>query len=428
LKTSIIPRLFILLFIFFITGNIKAQESNTELDSLRKDAVRLFIDCRYCDMNYVRREIPYVNYVRDVKEAQVYVLVTRQNTGSGGSEYTFSFSGQEKFEGMNDKLIYASRPDDTRDHTREGRVQMLKMGLMRYVAKTPIFKDVQIRHQGRSATEEVTDKWNNWVFELETRPRFELEESRRETSFWNSVSAVKITPEWKIEMDFDHGFSRTKYSYEDSTYIKDKNSKSLDNLIVKSLGEHWSVGAKLDISSSTFSNTKLKYDFYPSIEYNIFPYSESTHRQLRLLYGLGYSYNRYNDTTIYNKIANKLFEQELQIAYRIQEKWGSVNVSLDLSNFLHDFEKNMIELDGYISIRIVKGLSFRVIGSAARIRNQLSLVKGELSEADILLELQELATGYNFEGSVGITYTFGSIYNNIVNPRFGNGVGYRRYF
>lgn len=428
MRKSIIFRLFILLFIFFITGNIKAQESNTELDSLRKNAVRLYIDCRYCDMNYVRREIPYVNYVRDVKEAQVYVLVTRQNTGSGGSEYTLSFSGQEKFKGMNDTLIFASRPDDTRNHTREGRVQMLKMGLMRYVAKTPIFKEVQIRHQGRLATEEVTDKWNNWVFEFEIRPRFELEESRKEISFRNSVSVVKITPEWKIEMDFDHGFSRTKYSYEDSTYIKDKNSKSLDNLIVKSLGEHWSVGAKLDISSSTFSNTKLNYDFYPSIEYNIFPYSESTHRQLRLLYGLGYLNNRYNDTTIYNKITDKLFGQELQIAYRMQEKWGSVNVSIELSNFLHDFEKNMIELEGYISIRIVKGLSFHIIGSAARIRNQLSLVKKELSEADILLELQELATGYNFEGSVGITYTFGSIYNNIVNPRFGSGGSYRRYF
>ncbi|MCK4344431.1 MAG: hypothetical protein KAX05_04035 [Bacteroidales bacterium] len=425
---SIIPRLFILLFIFFITGNIKAQESNTELDSLRKDAVRLFIDCRYCDMNYVRREIPYVNYVRDVREAQVYVLVTRQSTGSGGSEYTFSFLGQEEFEGMNDTLIYASRPDDTRENTREGRTQMLRMGLMRYVAKTPIFEEVQISHKGRSVPEEVTDKWNYWVFELETRPRFELEESRKEIDLDNSVSAVKITPEWKIEMDFDHNFTRTTYNFEDTIYIEDKSSKSLRNLIVKSIGEHWSVGARFDISSSTFRNTKLNYDFFPSIEYNIFPYSESTRRQLRFLYGLGYSYNEYYDTTIFDKITDKLLKHQLQIAYQVQEKWGSINISLEGSNYFNDFKKNRLELEGFINIRIVKGLSFNIRGNVARIRDQLSLVKGEVSEADILLELQELATGYSIDGGIGFTYTFGSIYNNIVNPRFGSGRGFRRFF
>lgn len=430
MNRSIIFQLFVLLLICFITENTKAQESNTEPDSLRKDAVRIFIDCRFCDMNYIRREIPYVNYVRDVKEAQVYVLETRQSTGSGGSEYTFTFLGQKKFEGMNDTLVYASRPDDTRDHTREGRTQMLRMGLMRYVAKTPIFEEVEIRHIGRSVPEEVTDKWNYWIFELETRPRLELEETRKEIDIHNSVSAVKITPEWKIEMDFNHSFTRTKYTMveEDDTikYTEDKSDKSLRNLIVKSLGEHWSLGARFDISSSTFRNTKINYDFYPSIEYNIFPYSESTHRQLRLLYGIGYSYNKYIDTTIYNKIEESLFGQKLELAYQVQKKWGSVNVSLEGSNYFHDFKKNRLELEGFINIRIVKGLSFNIRGGVARIRNQLSLVPEELSEADILLDLQELATKYSIDGGIGFTYTFGSIYNNIVNPRFGSGEDFFR--
>jgi len=49
-----------------------AQEPQSKSDSLRKDAVKLFIDCFFCDMNYIRREIPYVNYVRDVNEAELY--------------------------------------------------------------------------------------------------------------------------------------------------------------------------------------------------------------------------------------------------------------------------------------------------------------------------------------------------------------------
>ena len=64
-------------------------------------------------------------------------------------------------------------------------------------------------------------------------------------------------------------------------------------------------------------------------------------------------------------------------------------------------------------------------GEVARVNDQLSLVKGEASEAEILLQLQELETSYNLNARMGITYTFGSIYNNIVNPRFGNG---RRFY
>jgi len=170
----------------------------------------------------------------------------------------------------------------------------------------------------------------------------------------------------------------------------------------------------------------LNYEIYPSIEYNIFPYSQSTRRQLRLLYGIGYIYNKYNDTTIYNKIEENLFGQKLEIAYQVQEKWGSVNVSLEGSNYFYDFSKNKIALEGFVNIRITKGLSLSVFGSVGRIHDQLSLIKGEVSEADILLQLRELASEYSIDGGIGLTYTFGSIYSNIVNPRFGGGGNFYR--
>ena len=155
------------------------------------------------------------------------------------------------------------------------------------------------------------------------------------------------------------------------------------------MGEHWSVGNRLNLLTSTFSNMKFNATVLPSIEYNLFPYSESTHHQLRFLYGIGISINQYNDTTIYNKIDENLGQHELQIAYQIQEKWGSINVSIEGSNYLNDFTKNKIELNGMVSVRIIKGLSVRLWGGVARIRNQLSLVRGEVSEADLLLQLQE---------------------------------------
>lgn len=412
----------LLMFVAFLSS---AQHQEEPQDSLRKDAVKLFIDCRFCDMNYIRREIPYVNYVRDVKEAEVYLRISSESTGSGGRQYTLIFVGQEKFEGLNDTLTYAARPDDTRDFRREGRVNMMKMGLMRYVARTPIYKEVNIDHSGIIEEEEVVDKWNNWVFEIETRPNFESEESFKEFRFDNSIVANKITPEWKIEFELEHELNRTKYIYDDDTITKDRTEIQFKNLVVKSLGEHWSIGNRLNLLTSSFSNINFNATILPSIEYNLYPYSESTHRQLRFLYGIGVSLNQYNDTTIFNEIKENLGQHQLQIAYQIQEKWGSINISLEGSNYLHDFSKNRIELEGMISVRIVKGLSVRVYGGVARIRDQLSLKKGEASEADILLRLQELATEYSVDGGLGITYTFGSIYNNVVNPRFGNG---RRYY
>jgi hypothetical protein len=402
-----------------------AQEAEADSSIQREDGLRIFIDCARCDMNYIRDEVPYVNYVRDVKEAQLYILETREQTGSGGNRYTYAFIGQQEFAGINDTLFYSSRPDDTRDYQRIWRTQMLKMGMMPYVAKTPLYSEVLIDPTDRVEREVAEDKWKNWVFELEAEPDFEGEESYKELELRNSVSASKITHDWKLELDFDYRYTRTKYTFDDTLYTNYKSYQGLELLIVKSLGEHWSGGLRSELVSSSKSNIDLAFDFMPSVEYNIFPYSKSTHRQLRFLYGIGPSYRIYNDTTIYDQTEELLWQQQLEIAYQVQEKWGSINVSLRGSNFFHDLSKNRVEFGGFISIRILKGLSVRVRGSVARINDQLNLVKGEASEAEILLQLQELQTSYHLEGGLGLTYTFGSIYNNIVNPRFGNG---RRYF
>lgn len=411
---------FILSFLFFSIALISNAQNEVQTDSLRKDAVKLFIDCVRCDMNHIRREIPYVNYVRDVNDAEVYLMETRETTGSGGRQYSYFFIGQKQYKGLNDTLIFSSRPDDTTEHQRQGRTNMMKMGLMRYVARTPVYNEVKISHSGVIEEEEVSDKWNNWVFELETRPRFESEETRKEVSFDNSFSANKITSDWKIEFRLNHELNRTKYIFDNETNIVERTEMEFDNLLVKSLTEHWSVGSRINLLTSTFSNMEFSAVIMPSIEYNLFPYSESTHRQLRFLYGIGPCLNYYNDSTIYDQIQENLWLHQLQIAYQIQEKWGSINVSLEGSNYLHDFSKYRIELGGYINIRIIKGLSLNIRGNVAQIKDQITLAKGDLSEADILLQLQELATAYRIDGGIGITYTFGSIFNNVVNPRFGN--------
>jgi Tfp pilus assembly protein PilX len=106
------------------------MEGPVQQGNFRKDAVKVFIDCSSCDMNFTRQEIPWVNYVRDVTEAQVYVLVTRQNSGNGGNLYTYTFHGMDTYAGMDDTLTYTSNPYEPSTEIRERRTTILKAGLL----------------------------------------------------------------------------------------------------------------------------------------------------------------------------------------------------------------------------------------------------------------------------------------------------------
>lgn len=427
-RKSVIMASLALLFIISSNGQTA--------DTSRRDAIRVFIDCQSCDMNYIREEMPYVNYVREVREAQVYLQVARQMSGSGGGVYTLFFDGQENFSGMKDTLVFNASPDNTTTVTREGLTKTISAGLMRYVAKTPILSQVQISYQGQrmEAPEQVEDNWDYWVFELTTMPRFSLEKSVESLTWTNGIEANRVTPEWKIENSFDHSYSKTTYirDIRDSvgTVIGEsrddviRKSWGLDQLTVRSISNHFSVGLRANAGMSTTNNYDLNIGISPAIEYNLFPYSESTRRQLRVLYGIGYNYADYIDTTVYNKTEESLWEHSIDIALQVQQAWGSANVSLGASNYLHDFSKYQVELDGFLRIRLLKGLSLNVNGSVAFIHNQLNLAMGEISDQQLYLRLRTLETNYRYEGSVGLTYTFGSIYSNVVNPRFGGGGGF----
>jgi hypothetical protein len=48
----------------------------------------------------------------------------------------------------------------------------------------------------------------------------------------------------------------------------------------------------------------------------------------------------------------------------------------------------------------------------------LYLPKGNLTREEVLLRQTQLATGYRARAYAGLSYTFGSVFNNVVNPRF----------
>jgi hypothetical protein len=421
MKKLLMAFLFGLTFLCLISTSFSfCQEEEIDIEELKKQAPKVFIDCSMCDIDYTRTEITFVNYVRDRKEADIHVLVTSLRTGAGGREYTIAFIGQNKFEGINDTQKYFTEQTDTQDEIREGMVNAMKVGLMSYVAKTPIASRIEISFREEAQPAEVKDKWNYWVFRISGGAYTRGEESYKYKSINGSVSASRVTEELKITLSASVYHYRDDFTYEDEVIVSTQDSMYFSGLFVKGLNDHWSVGFFLSAESSTYENINFSIVPQPAIEYNLFPYSESTRRQLRFLYRIGLNSVRYREETIYDKMSENLWSENLSITFDVREKWGSISTTLSGSHYFHDFRKYHLSLFSILSLRLFKGLNFYVLGSGSRIHDQLSLVRGEASLEEVLLRRRELESSYDYFFSIGLSFTFGSIFTNVVNPRFGS--------
>jgi hypothetical protein len=266
------------------------------------------------------------------------------------------------------------------------------------------------------------DRWNNWVFSVRGSASIDGEESSRQWEVGGSVSADRITPDWKITLgsEFDHERERFNINEEDEEPFEvERRERDFRWLVVKGLGEHWSAGATGDIESSTFENTSLGISVSPAIEYNVFPYSQYTRRQLRIQYAIGPRVVNYYEETLFEKTEETLVQHELSATFDQREQWGTLEARVEWSQYLHDLGLSRLEADGEVSLRIARGLSVTAELNASRIRDQLSLPRRGATPEEILLELRELRSGYEYAFSFGLTYTFGSIFSSVVNPRFG---------
>jgi hypothetical protein len=412
-------KLFIFILITFTFISSFSQEIAPQSDTLRKDALNVFMEAS----DYIRKEIPYVNYVRDIKDAGVYIISTIQATGSGGDKFTYFLVGQNENAGMRDTVSFVTTPDGTQDETRIKEVRTLKMGLMRYVAKTPLSQYMNISFSKPMSETVSSDKWNSWVYRASFNGYLDGQKSYKSSYLNGSLSAARITEKWKINLSARYNYSIDKFDIDGDIITSDNKSKSFSSLIVKSISDHWSYGGSFFIGSSSYNNLDMSLNLMPGIEYDLFPYSESTRRQLRFLYSAGISSALYTDTTIYNLTKETHLQHSLSIAYEVVQKWGSINASMQYSNYLQDWSKNNLSVFGFIDLRIAKGLSLNFGGSASMIHDQLGLVKGGATTEEVLLRRKELETQFQYFTSFGLTFTFGSIYNNVVNPRFGNNSG-----
>lgn len=407
----------LLLTPFDVSAREEAPPDTT--NHVMQQAPRVFVDCQFCDMDYIRREVKFANYVWDRKNAQVHVLASIQRTGGGGREFTLTFIGLQNFAGQNDTLTYSAGKTATEYEIREGLVRIFKLGLTQYAMKTPVAVYLDVTFDRNVETQEIQNKWNNWVFSISGSTFMRGEESSNTRNLSTELEAERVTHQWKLRFQMYDNYDEDQYVIDDTTNISITKGYGTSGLVVRSLTQRWSVGFTYRVYSSTYYNRKFAAYIYPGIEYNIFPYSESTRRELRINYGIGPNYNQYLERTIFGKTEELIARQNLEIALDQIQPWGDLNVSLDYSTYMHDFSKNQISFSANADIRIYKGFSVDLWGTYSFIHNQIYLRQGEATQEDILLQRRALATGYRYYGRVRLEYSFGAISNNIVNPRFG---------
>ncbi len=365
-----------------------------------------------------RKELPFVELVAALDEAQVHVLVTAEKR-EDKVVYSLRFQGRKELAGEHDELWAELPASPAPEAVLKELLSLVKPGLLRFFCQSEASRRLQIKFIEQVKPTAVTDPWNFWVFSLSFSSFFTGEKSYSSKSIFGSFSANRVTPEWKIRLSLSGSWGENEFQYSDQTIKSSYESEQFQALVVRSLNDHWSAGAYLSLSSSTYNNVRLSIAPAPAIEYNVFPYSESTRRQLRFLYRLSFAAVGYREETIYLKTRENLWRQSLTAALEFKRKWGTVSVSLEGSNYFHDFRQNRVELSSEVSLRVFKGLSLSLNGDYSRIHDQLALPRRGASLEEVLLRRRQLQTAYDYSFSVSLNYTFGSILSNIVNPRFG---------
>jgi hypothetical protein len=413
-----------------LAGPLAARQTPSDDAGL----VRVYLDCSGCDSEYVRTEIAFVDFVRDRTAADVHLLITYQSTGASGRSYTLNFIGNRRFDGVNDTLSHVTSGDATADDIRRSLTRIIKLGLARFAAQSSAVDGLALEYQPPDSADAngaapARDPWNFWVFSIRTSGFVDGESSRRNLFVNSGVSATRTTDQWKIQLELQADYNEGRTEIDDSTTVNSLiRGYSASASIVKSVGANLSAGLTANLATSTFGNQELVTRLAPAIEYNIFPYSESTRRQFTFSYSVGANSYDYREETIFGRTDELLGAHALTIAYTTRQPWGQSSIALSSSQFLHDAAKYRAVLSGQVSVRLFRGFSINGGGQYSHIRDQLSLPARGATPEEILLRQRQLATNYRYFFNIGVSYNFGSLFSPVVNPRLRNMLGGVEFF
>lgn len=410
----------ILALLTLVASHVQAQ---TPVTASTADALTVWIGCAPCDADALRAALPFARLTTDAETADVHVMLA--DSAPGAQKWTFRLTGRGRFAGQT-RLVDLEFATGTAPPAADlGRA--LRLGLAEFAAATPNgrYLDVAFARPGATAEERTTakdqrDPWNYWVYRLSASADTYGEESQSSGSYYLSSSASRVTEGWRLRLSGARSLSRSRFDVDDTLIVISRLADwNVTGLAVKSLGPKWSAALTGSVVGSTFSNARRIARLAPGVEYDIFPYRESSRRSLTLQYTIGGAHYLYEAETIFGKLREAIAQHTFTTSLGLRQPWGSAGGAFVFAQHLTAPERTRVSANGNISVRIVRSLSVNASASYARIRDLFTLEKGDASVEEVLLRQRQLATGYRYSTSVGFSYSFGSLSNTTVNPRFG---------
>ena len=381
----------------------------------QNNKLKAYLDCR-CDQNYLKQQTSFLEHVRDQNLADIEIFILDVRNPTGTRTFEIKVDGNNEYQEISSSTFVSGYANDTSSTLRDKLLNKLKLALIPFLDKASynIKVDVDSNFDDLTVND---DKWKNWVFELSGSYNDDKEESRKTNRYELEFEIDKLTPEWRIGMEIKRNESNGKFFSNDKVYTSNRKTTSISGRVVRSISDHFSAG----IFSSAYQNTYENIDFNryiaPAIEYSFYPYKDVLSKEITLAYRIGIGKRNYIEKTIYGYEKQKLSSQTLSLNIRFRQKWGNISSYLNATQFLNDGTKKRFSLRSDLDLRVFEGLAVRFSGNVNLIREQYSLAAVSTSIEELLLQQRQIATDYRTNFSVGLSYTFGSIYNSVINTR-----------
>ena len=216
------------------------------------------------------------------------------------------------------------------------------------------------------------DPWNFWVFRLSANAKASGEASRSQRFVEGEFSANRTTDQWKIRLSTDNEYSDRTDELSSGEFKSVMRENDVEGQVVKSLGEHWGASVSGEVNSSTFVNLDLGLEAMAGVEFNAFPYSESSRRILTFAYEAGVASFDYSELTIFDTIAETLPVHNVTSTFGVNQPWGDSSIQLEYTALLNNLRRYSLSVEGELSFRVVRGLAetldFFVSGSSRFLR------------------------------------------------------------
>jgi hypothetical protein len=409
----------VLVLSYFRSDPAEASEPNAPQTARPSIYLSCTVDC---SEPYLRQELSYFDFARDRFLADYVIIVVEQPNGAGGRRVTVRLAPRVDAPPLNVPHISFSlpsgaTPDDLRGELKRSILHLLYQAL-RSTPHRAAF-ELALKPRDPTALSSLRDPWNYWVFSPEIKGTGEGGSGYYFVELTGALTIRRVTESWRHRTQGAYTRNLNSYELENGTRIRgDVESWRLRSLEVRSLGRHWGLGVLATGSASRYENLAGHVHGGIALEYNVFPYTENASKQLRLVYQGGPWANWYLEENTLGVMNELRPYHAFSTIVDVNQPWGSVSWIGQANQFLDDPRLFRLSTGATIALKLVEGLALNLTGQLSLIEDFINLRARPITDEELLLWTAQQPTTFGFNTEFGLSYTFGSRHNTIVNPRF----------